>query len=216
MNALNRDRMDDLRRNTARPAPVSSPLCYDCWAKTPEGMAGEKDKFGTSKTESPTATEPAAAATPDYTKVGGWLIFFGILAGAVFLLHLLGFIIKNDRWMETLQGAYASDAGVFEFVRGIGLPLLPLLALGQCVCIFRRQRAGRTLSLFFYGSLVLTAVIDLLTMKARISADMQRYDVDFMTIAWPMYLGAFGSIIIHGLPFAYFLKSERVKKTLVN
>jgi hypothetical protein len=53
-------------------------------------------------------------------------------------------------------------------------------------------------------------------MKARISADMQRYDVDFMTIAWPMYLGAFGSIIIHGLPFAYFLKSERVKKTLVN
>ena len=216
MNALNRDRLDDLRHNTVHPAPVASALCIDCWAKTPEGIAWEKDKFGTPKTATTPVAEPPAAATPDYTKVGGWLMFFGVVAAMAFALHLLGFVMMHDRWIQLVRIPFAGDAEAYEIIRAIGLPLVPFIALGQCIFIFQKKRAGRTLSLMFYGGLVLSAVIDLLTMETRISADMKRDGAEYLSLAWPMYLGAFGSIVIHGLPFAFFLKSERVAKTLIN
>lgn len=39
---------------------------------------------------------------------------------------------------------------------------------------------------------------------------------EYLSLAWPMYLGALGGIVIYGLSFAYFLKSERVAKTLIH
>ncbi len=216
MNALNRDRMDDLRRNTARPAPVSSPLCYDCWAKTPEGMAWEKDKFGTSKTESPTATEPAATATPDYTKVGGWLIFFGILAGLALPLGLISMISGYAMQSSIFRQLPAWAAFIYASSTIIGCLLL-LVAAAQCVCIFQRRRLGRTLSLAYYGTSLALLIIKLPALGEFIEAAARGAGVaNSSAFSGGVVFGWFLGVIMNCVCLAYFLKSERVAKTLVN
>jgi len=142
----------------------------------------------------------------DYAKVGGWLKFFGMLAGGAFLLHLILFLVRTDRYMEIMRRANADDAGVFDVAQAIIL-LMPFVALAQCICIFERKRLGRTLSLVFFGYITL---FNLFTLERR----LEPFDADPENL-WLLRLAGIGGVIIHAVPFAYFVVSDRVKKTLV-
>jgi hypothetical protein len=140
-------------------------------------------------------------AKQDYTKVGGWLKFFGIIAGVAFLLHLIVFVVRQERWLEIMRQTNAKDDGFVELDAAFGL-LLAFIALAQCFCIFKKRRLGRTLSLILYR---------LFTLWIPISS----FEAD-PTSSVLILLGGIGGVIMHAVPFAYFLFSERVEKTLVN
>jgi len=214
MNMLDRDRYDDLRRNTVRQAPVPSELCYDCWAKTPEGIAWEQAKFGSSKATP--APAPSAPSAPDYTKVGGWLMAFGILAGLTFPLGLLSALVGYRKQTEILQRLPAWAAGIHAVAVLVGL-LLIFVALAQCVCIFQRRRLGRTLSVIHYGTALALALIKLPLLGPLSEAASPVADGPIATaISVGIAIGWLAGLILNGLCLAYFLKSERVAKTLVN
>ncbi len=146
----------------------------------------------------------------DYSKVAGWLKFFGIIAGLAFLLHLVGFVVRQERWLEIMRQANAKGAGFHELAEASGL-LLAFIALAQCFCIFQKRRLGRTLSLFFYGYITLINLYRLFTLWIPITS----FEADPTNSAL-ILLGGIGGVIMHAVPIAYFLSSERVKKTLVN
>ena len=142
----------------------------------------------------------------DYNKVGGWLKFFGIIAGLAFLLHCWIFVMYQDRWFEVMRRTNNKDAGFYELAQAFGL-LLPFIALAQCVCIFQRRRLGRTLSLAFYGYITLfNLIFNVLNFRHRASSSE--------TVI--LFLAAIMGVVIHAVPVAYFIVSERVEKTLVN
>jgi hypothetical protein len=149
-------------------------------------------------------------AKQDYTKVGGWLKFFGIIAGVAFLLHLIVFVVRQERWLEIMRQTNAKDDGFVELDAAFGL-LLAFIALAQCFCIFKKRRLGRTLSLIFYGYVSLLNLYRLFTLWIPISS----FEAD-PTSSVLILLGGIGGVIMHAVPFAYFLFSERVEKTLVN
>jgi hypothetical protein len=143
----------------------------------------------------------------DYNKVGGWLKFFGIIAGLAFLLHCWIFVMYQDRWFEVMRRTNNKDAGFYELAQAFSLLPLPFIALAQCVCIFQRRRLGRTLSLVFYGYITLfNLIFNVLNFRQRASTSE--------TVI--LFLAAIIGVILHSVPFAYFLASERVEKTLVN
>ena len=145
-------------------------------------------------------------AKQDYTKVGGWLKFFGIIAGVAFLLHLTGFVVRQ----EIMRQTNAKDAGFVELADAFVL-LLPLIALAQCFCIFQKRRLGRTLSLIFYGYVALLNLYRLFTLWIPITSFEAAPTSSVLIL-----LRGIGGVIMHAVPFAYFLFSERVEKTLVN
>ena len=216
MNALNRDRLDDLRHNTVHPAPVASALCIDCWAKTPEGIAWEKDKFGTPKTATTPVAEPPAAATPDYTKVGGWLMFFGILAGLAFPLGVISMVSGYAKQVETFRQLPAWAAFIYAGSAMIGCLVL-LVALAQCVCIFQRRHLGRTLSLAYYGTSLGLLIIKLPALGEFIEVAAKGAGVaNSAAFSGGVVFSWFLGVAMNCVCLAYFLKSERVKMTLIN
>lgn len=216
MNALNRDRYDDLRRNTVRPAPAPSQLCHECWAKTPEGIAWAKNQSGASEEKAPAATEPTAQATPDYTKVGGWLMFFGILAGVSVPLGVISMATGYAQQLGTFRQLPAWAAFIYAGSAMIGCLLL-LVALAQCVCIFQRRRLGRTLSLAYFGASLALLLIKLPALGAFIEVAAKGAGVaNSAAFSGGVVFGWFLGVIMNGACLAYFLKSERVAKTLIH
>jgi hypothetical protein len=143
----------------------------------------------------------------DYNKVGGWLKFFGIIAGLAFLLHCLIYVVYQDRWFEVMRRTNTKDAGFIELAQAFSLLALPFIALAQCVCIFQRRRLGRTLSLVFYGYITLfNLIFNVLNFRQR----------DSSSETMILFLAAIIGVAMHAVPVAYFLISERVEKTLVN
>jgi hypothetical protein len=161
-------------------------------------------------------TPPAQPNGPDYSKVGGWLLAFGILAGLHFLSGTFSILTGAGKRAQIYASLASPDAQIYGATTFISL-LLPFVALAQCVCIFRRLRVGRTLSLIVYGASIVSGFLMLPFLGSLLEAASAGANP---AVAQAMTFGAVIGMLIgltlNGLSFAYFLRSERVKQTLVN
>jgi hypothetical protein len=128
---------------------------------------------------------------PDYSKVRGWLLVFAIYEGFFFLFGVISLLTSLASQIHT----------IFVY---LGYVMLPV-HLSQCVAIFRRLRVGRTLSLVAYGFKILLGLVWL-----RVTAGF------FLDAPLSAYFSAAVGPALSVASFLYFLRSERVKKTLVN
>jgi len=87
---------------------------------------------------------------PDYTKVRGWLLFMGILAGWGFVGGIAGMIRGLLEGHEYLNSMTSPARQVQIFIIGLSF-ITPFIALAQCVLIFQRKRLARKVSLALYG-----------------------------------------------------------------
>ena len=167
-----------------------------------------------------------ADATPDYSKVRGWLLVFGILAGLAFLDGLVSHVFLADAQREFNERLPATAAKVHVAGWYVGYLLL-LVRLAACVAIFRRLRIGRVLSLvsagvtFLYGVAwmpFIGALVDATKLPpAPKGVDPVAYAKSVsVTITVSAYAAALISLAYSIFVFLYFLRSERVKRTLVN
>ena len=169
---------------------------------------------------------PQDTTQPDYTKVRGWLLVFGILAGLAFLDGLVSHVFLADAQRELNQLMPETAAKVFIVGWYVGYLLL-LVRLAACIAIFRRLRIGRVLSLvssgvvFLYGLAWLPfvgALVDATKLPpAPKGVDPVAYAKGVSkTITVAGYAGVLISLAFSAVTFVYFLRSERVKRTLVN
>jgi len=163
---------------------------------------------------------------PDYTKVRGWLLAFGIYAGFTFLLAVTQLLFAPDAQRELYQRLPATAAKVVVGSAYVGY-FMSLVYLAQCVCILLRLRVGRTLSLVASGWKIIHCLVLLPFMGALIDATKEASvppGVDpagyvksvSAVITFSAYFGTFLSLAFAVASFLYFLRSERVKQTLVN
>ena len=160
---------------------------------------------------------PAAQTNgPDYSKVGGWLMAFGILAALHFVSGAFSLALGVGKKAQLLSNLPSPGAQIYGAITLINYAL-PFIALAQCVCIFRRLRVGRTLSLIVYGTSIVTSLLMLPFLGSLLEAASPGANP---TVAQAVNFGAVIGMLIgltlNGLSFAYFLSSERVKQTLVN
>jgi hypothetical protein len=163
---------------------------------------------------------------PDYTKVRGWLLAFGIYAGFMALNVLFSLLFYSDAQRDLMQRLPAAAAKFY--VGGLYVArVMSLVYLAQCVCIFRRLRVGRTLSLVTFGWKILYCLAIVPFLGALIDAtkvtsvplgvDPATYAKSVSAaITFSVYAGTFLSLAFAVASFLYFLRSERVKQTLVN
>ena len=167
----------------------------------------------------------------DYTKVRGWLLAFGLYAGFMFLNAVVQLLFASDVERQLAQGLPAMAAKVVVGSAYVGY-LMSLAYLVQCVCIFRRLRIGRTLSLVVAGWRILRCLVLLPFMGALIDAtktgvtkmasvppgvDPATYDKSLSAmVTFSVYSGTILNLAFGVVFFLYFLRSERVKQTLVN
>ena len=166
---------------------------------------------------------------PDYTKVRGWLLVFGLYAGFMFLNAVVQLLFASDVERQLAQGLPATAAKVVVGSAYVGY-FMSLAYLAQCVCIFRRLRIGRALSLVVAGWRILRCLVLLPFMGALIDAtktgvmasvppgvDPATYDKSLSAmVAFSVYSGTILNLTFGVVFFLYFLRSERVKQTLVN
>jgi hypothetical protein len=167
-----------------------------------------------------------ADATPDYSKVRGWLLVFALYAGFMFVVGI-GSILFLSEAQRGLTQQFPSTARQIHTV-GVYVGYVMLLVhLGECIAIFRRLRIGRTLALVSYGWRILYCLAWLPFMGAFIEATkMPPAPKGVDPVAYAKSVSAtvtlaayFSSIVTLALCVAsllYFLRSERVKRTLVN
>jgi hypothetical protein len=154
---------------------------------------------------------------PDYTKVRGWLLAFGIFAGYQFLSGAASLLFPPDTQYDLTQRLPAEAAKVYAVTQHFAYVMVPVY-LAQCVAIFRRLRMGRTLSLvanilvMLHGLAWLPFMGDLVeaTKPASLSSGIQ--PANMVVLA---YVAVFVSLASSVLAILYFLRSERVKQTLV-
>ena len=163
---------------------------------------------------------------PDYTKVRGWLLAFGLYAGFSFLNILVQFLFASAAQRELLQRLPVNASRFYIGNIYIGYAL-SLVYLAQCICIFRRLRVGRTLSLVAFGwkFVYCLAVVPFLgayidaTIAASVpsGADSATYAKGMSTVVtFSAYFGTILYLSLATAAFLYFLRSERVKQTLIN
>jgi hypothetical protein len=169
---------------------------------------------------------PRDTTQPDYTKVRGWLLVFGILAGLAFLDGLVSRVFMADAQREFSQRLPATAAKVHAVGWYVGYLLL-LVRLAVCIAIFRRLRIGRFLSLVSSGVTFLYGVVWFPFVGALVDAsklppapkgvDPVAYGKGVSTtITVAAYAAVLISLAFSAVAFLYFLRSERVKRTLVN
>jgi uncharacterized membrane protein len=155
---------------------------------------------------------------PDYTKVRGWLLFFGLYAGYGVLTGVYGLFVPQSVHRGFAQSLPATVAKVYVMTQYFGYLML-LVHLAQCVAIFRRLRIGRTLSLMANGLVTLHGLIWLPFIGALVEATTSSSSpsgIQPANMVVLAYVGVLISLASSVLAFLYFLRSERVKQTLVN
>ncbi len=153
---------------------------------------------------------------PDYTKIRGWLLAFAIYAGYLFLDGIVSLLFPSDTQRDLAQRLHGLAPKVF-FVGLYANCVMLLIHLAQFVAIFRRLRVGRMLSLVGFGWKILYVLAMLPFMGALIEATKPPVSkgLSFMITA-TAYSVVFLVLSSWVASFVYFLRSERVKKTLVN
>lgn len=159
---------------------------------------------------------PQDTTQPDYTKVRGWLLVFAVIAGLAVLDGLVARMFFLDNLREFNQLLPATAAKVHMVCWYVGYLLL-LVRLAACIAIFRRLRVGRVLSLVDSGVIFLVGVLWLPFVGALVDATKLPYANGLSkTITVTAYAGTLISMAFSVVTFVYFLRSERVKRTLVN
>jgi hypothetical protein len=169
---------------------------------------------------------PQDTTQPDYTKVRGWLLVFAVIAGLAVLDGLVARMFFLDNLREFNQLLPATAAKVHMVCWYVGYLLL-LVRLAAFIAIFRRLRVGRVLSLVDSGVIFLVGVLWLPFVGALADAtklppapkgvDPVAYANGLSkTITVTAYAGTLISMAFSVVTFVYFLRSERVKRTLVN
>jgi len=151
---------------------------------------------------------------------------FGILAGLAFLDGLVSHVFLADAQREfnqRLPGA-ASKIHLVGFYLGY---VMLLVRLAACIAIFRRLRIGRALSLASSAANFLGGIVWLPFVGAYVDATKlppAPKGVDPVAyakgVSATVTIAAYASLLL-GLAlsagaFIYFLRSERVKRTLVH
>ena len=165
-------------------------------------------------------------AKPDYTKVRGWLLAFGIYAGWQLLSDVfVGIFFYEGR--SDLASRLPEAAALFYRGSLYAGYVLFLLTLLQCVCIFRRRRLGRQVSLLIFAGKFLIGLASFPFLSAACDAYVVGHapkGVDPAAYAQLIhgilkvyaYVDAFLGLAIAVAGFLYFWRSERVKQTLVD
>jgi hypothetical protein len=165
-------------------------------------------------------------AKPDYSRVRGWLLAFGVYAGWAFLSGAFSDLMYSGaqhavaHWLPPTAAKFYLGGLYFGYV-------MLLLFLVQCVCIFRRLRFARQLSLVIFAAKFLmvaasvpflAAVVDATVVEnAPREIDLEAYARALKTtLTLLAYIGAFLGLVISIGGFLYFWRSERVKQTLVH
>ncbi len=161
---------------------------------------------------------PQVYDKPDYTKVRGWLLAFGIYAGYEFMSGAASLLLPSDTSHDLTQRLPVAAAKVYAVSGYLGYVML-LVHLAQCVAIFQRLRIGRTLSLVANGLVMLHGLIWLPFVGALVEASKPASlsgRIHPATLVILAYVAVFIALTFAVLAFLYFLRSERVKQTLVN
>jgi hypothetical protein len=157
-----------------------------------------------------------ADATPDYSKVRGWLLVFALYAGYSFIDGIASTFFMSDAQRDLSQRLDVLAPGLFvvsSYVNGLML----LVHLAQCIAIFLRLRVGRLLSLVAFGWNILFTVAMLPFFGALIEATKPQVSKGLsVMVTATAYFSVAVSLALSVASFLYFLRSERVKKTLVN
>jgi hypothetical protein len=167
-----------------------------------------------------------ADATPDYSKVRGWLLVFAICAGCMFVAGIGSILFLSDAQRGLTQQFPSTAAKIHAVGVYVGYVML-LVNLGECVAIFRRLRIGRTLALVAFGWRTIYCLAWLPFMWAFVEAtkmppapkgvDPVAYAKSVSaTFTLAAYFTNVVTLALCVVSFLYFLRSERVKKTLVH
>ena len=117
-----------------------------------------------------------------------------------------GNLLHNSFWVPLI---------VFDSAAGAALIVAPIVIL---VFMFQRKRVGRTMMIVFCGFCLLVAVVDLAASASFGIATLRHagyFDAADALIAQQIY-GMIGALLGAAVFLPYFLRSKRVKNTLVN
>ena len=151
---------------------------------------------------------------------------FALYAGFMFLAGIGSILFLSDAQRELTQQFPSTARQIHAVGVYVGYVML-LVHLGECIAIFRRLRLGRTLALVAYGWRSLYCLVWLPFMGAFIEAtkmlpppkgaDPVAYAKGVTAVVTvTAYFSGVVTLALCVASFLYFLRSERVKKTLVH